>query len=281
DGSRLHGLNASGRSPAAWEPRRFNDRRKMPTTGWDSVTVPGAVSAWTILSQRFGKLAFADLFEFAIRYASDGYMVSPTIARLWHNQVPGLRDVPGFAEHFLPRGRAPQAGEKFLAPAHARTLARIAETKGEAFYRGDLAEKMVAHSRRHGGVLTLDDLAAHAADWVAPLAHDYRGYALSERPPNGPVSAGQMALGILESFALAALPVDSADSLHLQMEAMKLAFADVYAYVSDPAAMRVQCAELLNKEYLRSRARLIDMKKAQNPGSGRPRRGGALLSHRR
>src|SRR5262249_17227946 len=270
------GAPALGRPPAGWEQRRFADRRKMPTAGWDSVTVPGAVSAWVMLSQRFGKLAFADLFEFAIRYASDGYMVSPTIARLWHNQVPGLRDVPGFAEHFLPRGRAPQAGEKFLAPAHARTLARIAETKGEGFYRGDLAEKMVAHSRRHGGVLTLDDLAAHAADWVAPLAHDYRGYTLSEIPPNGQGIAAQMALGILESFDLAALPVDSADSLHLQMEAMKLAFADVYAYVSDPAAMRVQCAELLKKESLRSRARLIDMKRAQTPGHGVPGRGGTV-----
>ena len=276
DGSELHGLNASGRSPAAWEPPRFADRRKMPTTGWDAVTVPGAVSAWVMLSQRFGKLPFADLFEFAIRYATDGYMVSPTIARLWGRQGPELRDVPGFAEHFLPRGRAPEAGEKFIAPAHARTLARIAETRGEAFYRGDLAEKMVAHSRRHGGVLSLDDLATHAADWVEPLAQDYRGYTLHEIPPNGQGIAAQMALGIIESFDLSALPVDSADSLHLQMEAMKLAFADIDEYVSDPATMGVQCAQLLDKEYLPSRARLIDMKKAQNPGHGVPGRGGTV-----
>ncbi|MBV8752515.1 MAG: gamma-glutamyltransferase family protein [Hyphomicrobiales bacterium] len=276
DGTQLHGLNASGRSPAAWEPRRFADRRQMPTTGWDAVTVPGAVSAWVMLSQRFGKLPFADLFAFAIRYAADGYMVSPTIARLWSNQVPHLRDVPGFAEHFLPRGRAPQAGEKFVAPAHARTLARIAETNGEAFYRGDLAEKMVAHSRQHGGVLAFDDLAAHAAEWVEPLAHDYRGYTLHEIPPNGQGIAAQMALGILEEFDLSAFSVDSADSLHLQMEAMKLAFADIYAYVSDPATMPVQCAALLDKQYLRSRARLIDMNKAQNPGHGVPGPGGTV-----
>ncbi len=276
DGARLYGLNASGRSPAAWEARRFADRRAMPATGWDSVTVPGAVSAWAMLSQRFGKLPFADLFEFAIRYASDGYMVSPTIARLWAAQVAQLRDVPGFAEHFLPRGRAPAPGETFVAPAHAKTLARIAETNGEAFYRGDLAEQMVADARRHGGVLTLDDLATHTSEWVEPLAHDYRGATLHEIPPNGQGIAAQMALGILENFDLAALPVDSADSLHLQMEAMKLAFADVYAYVSDPATMRVPCAELLNKDYLRGRSRLIDMKKAQAPGHGVPGHGGTV-----
>src|SRR5215469_10670358 len=276
DGARLHGLNASGRSPAAWEPRRFADRRQMPTTGWDAVTVPGAVSAWVMLSQRFGKLPFADLFEFAIRYAADGFMVSPTIARLWANQVPELRDVPGFAEHFLPRGRPPEAGEKFVAPAHARTLARIAETKGEAFYRGDLAEKMVAHSRRYGGVVTLDDLATHAADWVDPLAQDYRGYTLSEIPPNGQGIAAQMALGILEGFDVAALPVDSADSLHLQIEAVKLAFADVYEHVSDADTMRVRSADLLDKEYLRSRGRLIDMKKAKTPQHGVPAHGGTV-----
>src|SRR5688572_17567530 len=166
DGEKLHGLNASGRSPAGWTPDRFKGKSAMPTRGWDAVTVPGAVSAWVALSGRFGKLPFADLFEPAIRYAADGYMVSPTIARLWAKQVPDLKNVPGFAEHFMPRGRAPEPGEKFTAPAHAKVLKRIAETKGEAFYKGDLAESMAAHSRQHGGAMTLDDLAAHSADWV-------------------------------------------------------------------------------------------------------------------
>ncbi|HSF22147.1 MAG TPA: gamma-glutamyltransferase, partial [Burkholderiales bacterium] len=171
DGRKLHGLNASGRSPAAWNPERFKGLSAMPTRGWDAVTVPGAVSAWVALSQRFGKLPFADLFEPAIRYAADGYMVSPTISRLWAKQAPLLKDVPGFAEHFMPRGRAPEAGEKFVAPAHARTLRRIAETRGEAFYKGDLAQSMAGHARKHGGAMTVEDLAAHAADWVEPLAH--------------------------------------------------------------------------------------------------------------
>ena len=240
DGKKLHGLNASGRSPAAWNLDRFKGKSVMPTRGWDAITVPGAVSAWVALSERFGKLPFADLFEPAIRYAADGYMVSPTISRLWANQVPLLRDVPGFAEHFMPRGRAPEAGEKFIAPAHAKTLRRIAETRGEAFYKGDLAQNMAAHARRHGGAMTVEDLAAHTADWVEPLAHDYRGYTLHEIPPNTQGIAAQIALGILEGFDLSAIPVDSADSLHLQIEAMKLAFADAYEYVSDAATMRVK-----------------------------------------
>jgi gamma-glutamyltranspeptidase/glutathione hydrolase len=276
DGKKLHGLNASGRSPAAWNLDRYQGHRAMPTRGWDAVTVPGAVSAWVELSKRFGKLPFADLFEPAIRYAADGYLVSPTIARLWARQAPELKDIPGYAEHFMPHGRTPEAGEKFVAPAHAMTLKRIAETKGEAFYRGDLADKMAAHSRKHGGAMTVEDLAAHTLDWVEPLAHDYRGYTLHEIPPNGQGIAAQMVLGILEGFDLDKIPVDSADSLHLQIEAMKLAFADVYEYVSDDNTMRVKSADLLDKEYLRSRARLIDMKKAKTPQHGVPGRGGTV-----
>jgi gamma-glutamyltranspeptidase / glutathione hydrolase len=269
-------LNASGRSPEAWTLDRFKGKTTMPTKGWDAVTVPGAVSAWVALSERFGKLPFADLFEPAIRYAADGYLVSPTIARLWARQAPNLKDVPGFAEHFMPHGRVPEAGEKFAAPAHARTLQRIAETKGTAFYRGDLAKSITAHSRKHGGAMTMADLAAHTVDWVEPLVQDYRGYTLLEIPPNGQGIAAQMALGILECFDLGAIPVDSADSLHLQIEAMKLAFADVYEYVSDAETMRVTNAELLDKDYLRTRSRLIDMKKAQTPGHGVPGSGGTV-----
>jgi gamma-glutamyltranspeptidase / glutathione hydrolase len=276
DGSKLHGLNASGRSPERWTLDRFKGRTTMPAKGWDAVTVPGAVSAWVALSERFGKLPFADLFEPAIRYAADGYLVSPTIARLWARQAPNLQDVPGFAEHFMPHGRAPQPGEKFTAPAHARTLKRIAETKGAAFYRGELAASMVAHSREHGGAMTLADLAAHSADWVEPLAQAYRGYTLHEIPPNTQGIAAQMALGILEGFDLGTIPVDSADSLHLQIEAVKLAFADVYEHVSDADTMRVKNADLLDKEYLRSRARLIDMKQAQTPQCGVPAAGGTV-----
>jgi len=276
DGKKLHGLNANGRSPGAWNLERFKGQSVMPSRGWDAVTVPGAVSAWATLSERFGKLPFADLFEPAIDYAEGGFMVSPTIARLWAKQVPELRDVPGFAEHFMPRGRAPEAGEKFVAPAHANTLKRIAETKGKAFYEGDIAEQIAAHSKRHGGAMTVADLAAHTSDWVEPIAHPYRGYTLHEIPPATQGIGALMTLGILEGFDLSALPPDSADGLHLQIEAMKLAFADLDEHVSDPETMRVTSADLLDKEYLRTRGRLINPKKAQAPQHGTPGRGGTV-----
>ena len=276
DGGKLQGLNASGRSPAAWTPDRFKGLKEMPRRGWDSVTVPGCVAAWVELSRKFGKLPFADLFEPAIKYAEEGFMVSPTIARLWANQVSELKSQPGFAEAFMPRGRAPEAGEKFAFPAQGKTLRRIAETRGEAFYKGELAEKMVAYARQCGGALALDDLASHTIDWVDTIGIDYRGMRLHEIPPNGQGIAALMALGMLENFDVARLAVDSADSLHLQIEAMKLAFADIHEYVSDPATMRVKPAEMLDKDYLKARAKLIDMKKARTPGFGKPAKSGTV-----
>jgi gamma-glutamyltranspeptidase/glutathione hydrolase len=276
DGKQLKGLNASGRSPAAWTPAWFKGQSAMPPRGWDSVTVPGAVSAWVEMSAKYGKLPFADLFEPAIKYATDGYMVSPVISRLWANGAAELKDQPGFAQCFMPRGRALEAGEKFVSLAHARTLQRIAETKGEAFYRGDLAEKIAAFSKQHGAALTFDDMAAHTLDWVAPIGLDYRGYTLHEIPPNGQGIAALMALGMLENFDVASLPVDSPDCMHLKIEAMKLAFADINEYVSDIFTMRVTPAQMLDKSYLKERAKLIDMKKAGTPSFGTPSKGGTV-----
>ncbi len=276
DGKKLRGLNASGRSPAAWTPQRFKDAATMPMRGWNAVTVPGCVSAWVEMSKQYGKLPFADLFEPAIEYAERGYMVTPTIARLWANQVPELKSQPGFKEAFMPRGRAPLPGEKFVFPDQAATLRKIAESKGEAFYRGELAEKIAAHSKANGGAMTIDDLAAHTLDWVEPLAQDYRGYTLHEIPPNGQGIGALVSLGILDNFDLRSHAVDSADSLHLQIEAMKLAFADIYEYVSDPKTMRVKPSQMLDKAYLKDRAKLIDMKKAQDPKFGTPPAGGTV-----
>jgi gamma-glutamyltranspeptidase/glutathione hydrolase len=276
DGSKLQGLNASGRSPAAWTPGRFKGLNAMPQRGWDSVTVPGAVAAWVELSGKYGKLPFADLFEPAIKYAAGGYMVSPTIARLWEKQVPELAAIPGFAEAFMPKGRAPLPGESFVFPDQARTLQRIAETRGEAFYKGELAEKIVAHAKQYGGAMTLADLAANQVDWVEPVGQHYRGYTLHEIPPNGQGIGALISLGILGNIDMAQLPVDSADSLHVQLEAMKLAFADIYEYVADPASMRVTPAQMLDRTYLESRAKLIDMKKAREPKFGTPPAGGTV-----
>jgi len=278
DGKKLHGLNASGRSPAAWTPDRFKGAQTMPQRGWDAVTVPGCVSAWVEMSQKFGKLPFADLFEPAIKYASDGYMVTPTISRLWAKQAPELQDQPGFREAFMPRGRAPQPGELFRHPEQARTLKLIAETRGDAYYRGELAEAMVAHSRAHGGVMSMDDLAAHQCDWVEPIGIDYRGYTVHEIPPNGQGIACLMTLGMLENFDMASLPMESQESLHLQIEAMKLAFADAHEHIADPAHMRVTPAQLLDKGYLKERAKLIDRTRSSTPRFGTPRGGTVYLT---
>ena len=276
DGKQLKGLNASGRSPAAWTPAWFKGKTAMPQRGWDSVSVPGAVSAWVEMSAKYGKLPFADLFEPAIQYAADGFMVTPTISRLWANGVAELKDQPGFAEAFMPRGRAVAAGEKFVSAAHAKTLQLIAETKGAAFYHGELAEKIAAYAKQHKAALTLDDLASHTLDWVEPIGLDYRGYTLHEIPPNGQGIAALMALGMLENFDVAALPIDSPDCLHLKIEAMKLAFADINEYVSDISTMRVTPAQMLDKAYLKERAKLIDMKKAGTPSFGTPSKGGTV-----
>ena len=276
DGKKLHGLNASGRSPAAWTPQRFAGMKEMPRLGPDSVTVPGAVSGWRALSERFGKLPFGDLFEPAIKYAREGFRVSPTIARLWAAPVEALRPHAGFAEAFLPNGRAPTAGERFSFPDQACTLERIAETRTEAFYTGDLAEKTSAHLCAHGGAMTVADLAAHRCDWVDPLHMDYRGYRLHELPPNGQGIGALMSLGMLGNLDMRQYAVDSPDFLHVQIEAMKLVFADLYQYVGDSSGMRVQPRDLLDPAYLASRVKLIDMQRAADPKHGLPQNSGTV-----
>ena len=276
DGRQLHGLNASGRSPAAWGTDFFSGQKSMPVRGWNSVSVPGCVSAWTELHARFGKLPFEKLFERAIRYGREGFLVSPTIAGQWEKQVPELKNQPGFAEAFMPSGRAPRPGERFTWKSHADVLEQIAETRGEAFYRGALAEKIEAHARKHDAAMRASDFAAHKSDWVAPLEMDYRGYTLHEIPPNGQGIVALIALGILEHFDLRSHPVDGADSIHLQIEAIKLAFADAWRYVADIDHMDVRPGALLDKEYLQARSRLIDPKRAQSFGAGTPPKGGTV-----
>lgn len=275
-GRELVGLNASGRAPAAWNAQRFAQRGALPERGWDTVTVPGAVSGWRALSQRYGALPFADLFEPAIRYARDGFAVSPVVAEKWHLAVPHMPRDLGWFEHFMPHGRAPRPGERFASPDLARTLEKIARSEGEAFYRGELAAAMARHSRTAGGAHTEDDFATHMADWVTPIAIDYRGVTVHEIPPNGQGISALMALGILENFDLAAHAVDSPAAQHLMIEAMKLGFADSYRYVSDPRSMEVTPEALLDRAYLASRARLIDPARARDFGPGAPPRGGTV-----
>ncbi|SFM87040.1 gamma-glutamyltransferase family protein [Variovorax sp. OV329] len=281
DGKKLHGLNASGSAPQAWTPEYFTkkygaDAKAPPQRGIDSVTVPGAVASWAALSERFGKLPFADLMVPAIEIAERGYLMPPVVQQKWDAATPLLQSQPGFAQAFLPWGRAPKVGELFRFPSAARALKSIAKTKGESFYRGEIAQAIEKFSAEHGGALKASDMANWKPEWVEPISRDYRGHTLHEIPPNGQGIAALIALGILEKFDIGSLPVDSVGSQHLQIEAMKLAFADCYRYVSDPSSMEVTPAQMLDDAYLASRAKLIDVKKAQDFKAGNPVKGGTI-----
>ena len=281
DGQQLHGLNASGTAPAAWTPEYF--RRKYgdgcmtpPKRGMDSATVPGAIAGWVALSERFGKLPFEDLLQPAIEVAERGYLMPIVVQSKWLAATEELRVQPGFSESFLPWGRAPEVGELFRFPAAARALKAIAKTQGKAFYEGEIAQALEKFSDAHGGSLKVSDLAAYRPEWVKPLAKDYRGYTLHEIPPNGQGIAAQIALGILNQFDLTSMPVDGPEAEHLKIEAMKLAFADVYRYVAQRDAMEVTPEQMLDDAYLARRARMIDPKRAQDFKAGNPVQGGTI-----
>jgi len=281
DGKELHGLNASGRAPQAWTPdyfkRKYGDGAATPPKrGLDSVTVPGAVAGWVAMSERFGRLPFADLMEPAIEIAERGYLLPPVVQQKWAAATNELKAMPGFAQSFLPWGRAPNVGELFQFKAAARALRAIAQSKGAAYYGGEIAQAIEKFSAQNGGSLTAKDFASYQPEWVKPIGKDYRGYTLHEIPPNGQGISALIALGILDKFDVAGLAVDGVDSQHLQIEAMKLAFADVYKYVAEPSAMEVSVDQMLDDSYLASRAKLIDMKKAQDFGAGNPVKGGTI-----
>ena len=281
DGQKLHGLNASGRAPHAWTPDYFAtrhgaDAKAPPKRGWDSVTVPGAVSSWVALSERLGKLPFTDLMAPAIDVAERGFMVSPIVAQKWAAAAPLLEREAGYAQTFMPHGRAPAAGELFKFSAAARTLRLIAQSRGEAFYRGEIAHAIAAHALAHGGAMTTHDLAAHMPEWVTPIGKNFLGHTLHEIPPNGQGIAALIAAGILSNVDLASMAVDGVDSQHVQIEAIKLAFADAYRFVSEPGSMTVSVDAMLDDAYLASRAKLIDMRRAQDFKAGNPVKGGTI-----
>lgn len=279
-----HGLNASGHAPHAWSPEYFankygrdaNGHAQAPKRGVDAVTVPGVVAGWAALHDKFGRLPFASLMAPAAQIAERGYAVPPVVAHKWAAAVPDLHDQPGFAQAFMPQGRAPKVGERFCLPGAAKTFELIGQTKGRTMYDGEMAKQIVAHLQAHGGAHTLEDFAAYEPLWVEPLKKDFRGYTLHELPPNGQGIAALMAIGILEHFDLRKLPLDGVESQHLQIEAMKLAFADLYRYVSDPQSMTVTPEEMLSPEYLAARAKMIDPACATHFGPGVPDAGGTI-----
>ncbi|NEO27523.1 MAG: gamma-glutamyltransferase family protein, partial [Kamptonema sp. SIO4C4] len=260
----LHGLNASGRSPQSFTPEKFAklNLSEMPKLGWLTVTVPGAVSAWYNLWQRWGRLSFEHLFEPAIRYAEEGFPVSPITAQAWkraeHRYLPLKgKEYQPFKHTFFPHDRAPKPGEIWHSAVHGYTLRSIAKHGEENFYRGEMAEQIVHFADDTGGCLTLEDLKAHSCDWVTPVSTQYRDLTVWEMPPNTQGIAALMALNILEGFDLQQYPRDSAESFHLQIEAMKLAFADIHQHLGDPQAMQLTPSQLLNRDYAKQRQKLI------------------------
>ncbi len=268
DTRELHGINGSGRSPASWSLERFAHLDEMPGHGWDSVTVPGAVSVWVELSRRFGRLPFRQLFEPAVGYARGGFPVSPIIAEKWKKAAEIHRENAEFSRVFLPGGEAPPPGTVFFSRDAAATLEEIARTSGESFYRGDLAALIADTSRDQGGCLTSADLASHQAQWTRPISQRYRDTEVFELPPNGQGIAALIALGILNHFDLKEYPPDSAASVHLQVEAMKLAFSDIFSHLADSEAMTIDHKTMLNPQYLRQRAEQIDMTRCGAPVTG-------------
>lgn len=284
DGKTLQGLNASGYAPQAWNVDYFKNKygvganglAQAPKRGVDAITVPGVVAGWAALHERYGKLPFADLMVPAIEIAERGYAVPPVVAQKWAAAVPELKDQPGFAHTFMPNGRAPNVGERFVFKDVAQTLRKIGATKGRDLYEGETAEKLVAFIRANGGAHTLDDFRSYRPDWVTPISKNYRGYTLHEIPPNGQGISALMALGMLEHFDLSSLKVDSVESQHIQIEAMKLAMADLYRYVADPRTMEVTPEQMLDDAYLASRAKLIDPSRATQFPPGNPSSGGTI-----
>lgn len=280
--NRLYGLDASGQAPQALsvDAVRGAGHSKMPLYGWTPVTVPGCPAAWAELSRRFGRLPFAELLAPAIELARDGFPVSPVIAGLWQGGLDKFRTVlPQHPElqvwfdEFLIDGRAPFAGEIFANPAQADTLQSLAESQCESFYRGELARSIVAHAERSGGYLRADDLAGYQPQWVEPISLNYRGYDVWEIPPSGQGLVALMALNILKGFEFG--DRDSPETWHRQLEAMKLAYADGRAYISQPDCMRVSVADLLSDDYAAQRRALIGTR-ALEPHPGKPRSGGTV-----
>ena len=279
DGSKLHGLNSSGSAPRALDAGRIRGlgHAAIPELGWVPVTVPGVVAGWEALHERFGRADRERVYRSAVDYARDGFAVSPVVADSWARFLEKIdgpaRDaglgpqLAGWKAAFARDGRAPATGDRWRLPDHARTLATLAREGAGAFYTGALAAAISEFSGRTGGYLTAADLAAHRADWVDPISAPYRGCEVWEIPPNGQGIAALMGLSILEGFDLARHPHVSVENWHLEMEAMKLAFADTHRYVGDPEFSDVPVAAMLSPEYAAARRALVgDRALAREPG---------------
>ena len=279
---KLYGLNASGPAPSRLtaDLLRGKGHTEMPVYGFDAVTVPGAPSAWAALSKRFGRLPLTETAKPAISCAEEGYPVPAVTARAWAGSYKQYRQNCRGDEYrawfgtFAPRGKAPEAGEIWASKDMAQTLREIAETGAESFYRGNLMERIVGFSDKYSGYFTADDFSRFEPEWVEPVSTGYRGYDVFEIPPNGQGVTALMALNILEHFGLDNSR-ETVRNYHLQIEAMKLAFADSLKYVADPKFMKIPVKDLISKEYAKERAKLIT-DKAQVFAHGKPKGSGTV-----
>jgi gamma-glutamyltranspeptidase / glutathione hydrolase len=263
-GKKLHGLNASGRSPYR-ATREFFAARKLdeiPVTGPLSWSVPGCVDGWAELHKRFGKLPLDRVLAPAIGYAEDGFPVTEVIAGSWRGAEGRLSDHPDFARTFLIKGRAPHAGEVFRNPSLARTYRDIAGGGRDAFYKGRAAKEIVAFSEKNDGLFALKDFTDHTSTWVEPVSTTYRGYRVYEIPPPGQGIAVLQMLNILENYDLKKMGPESADWWHLFTETKKLVYADRAKFYADPAFGKLPIEELISREYAEKRRKLIKMEKA-------------------
>jgi len=261
---KLYGLNASGRSPKALTLDYFkkNGISRIPSLGPLPVSVPGCVDGWFELHKRFGRLPMGQILSPAITYARDGFPVSELIAYYWQRNVQRLKQYEGFAEIFMPDGKAPAKGEIFRNPYLANTYELIAAKGRDEFYKGSIAKTIDEYIKRNGGFLSYDDLASHRSEWVEPVSSSYRGYDIWELPPNGQGIATLQILNIMEQFDVKSMGFGSAEYMHLFVEAKKLAFEDRARYYADPDFSSIPYNELISKEYARKRAMLIDLDRA-------------------
>jgi gamma-glutamyltranspeptidase/glutathione hydrolase len=272
---KLTGLNASGPAPRALTPEFLKKAgyTSMPTKGIHSVTVPGAVDGWAKMHQRYGKLPWRDLFQPAILYAEKGFPVTEVIQQSWNDPITLEKLQPNeeSSRVFLPEGKVPEVGQIFRNPGMAKAFRLIAEKGRDAFYKGEIAQALLATSRRQGGTMTAEDLASFSSEWVTPLSVAYRGWKVYELPPNGQGMAALEMLNIMKTFpAPSGSPLDPAE-MHKRIEAMKLAYSDLVRYDADPHFSDVPVGALLSDAYAKKRAALINPDKANcNVAPGQP-----------
>ncbi len=278
---KLYGMNNTGKAPKSISIESLKERgiTEMPKRGLVPITVPGAPAGWAELSKRFGKLPLTETLAPAIRYATEGFALTPNVAKLWNDAYKEFKanfkgeEFDNWFKTFAPDGRAPKVGETWKSPDHAKTLKLIGETNAEAFYKGELGDKIDEFSRKHKGYIRKEDLEEFECEWVEPISVNYRGYDVHEIPPNGHGIVALMALNILKGYEFETR--DTVDTLHKQIEAMKLAFVDGQKYVADPRMMSVTVAQLLSEEYAANRRQLIG-RQAIMPEPGEPVSGGTV-----